>query len=721
MDSVRILFELARKGRWEEFTGYLKSDDTININIPDINNNYLIDFAIILNNIEVVATLINKGAKLDITDSDGRSVLYVPIKYGYTEIINLLLHFNKTVIGVSLIDIKDKQGNTPLNYAIKYKNIDIVKLLLNNNANPDITNIKGDSSVHMAVYSKDVQIISALSGDLNIQNLAGETPLHIACNLKIFKIIEYLVKNNTELDLQDYENGFTALHYSVNLDDVNTVKMLLSHNANPNIQDVTGNTAIHYALSNNNANTVLLLLDTKNINLTLYNIDNKLPVHLVLESKFSDDIVKRIVISSMLNFQDNNGVTPLHYISKNSLWKQYKDTLITKKLDIFIKNKKGERPVDYVDKKDIEEYLEMTVDSYLYIVKNNNYIWKETWENVCRKIMFGDSLTDDELKMFKKADTENCRKMVKNKLLSVYKSLDSKQGCLSDTSYPYKKNKQCIKVSEGEPVKYCTFTGIIMDVLVGLIFLLKKHPISCSTLSTNFIKNKNLCDYYSSIGIDTNTKCEFLNFEIVWVYYKIYFSSDFVENFKKCKKQFIVIPLGIEIDKGAHANYLIYDKETNEIERFEPYGSESPYSFDYNSKLLDNILTRKFKEIDSSIVYIEPSKYLPKIGFQMHDISEHTFHIGDPGGFCALWSIWYVDMRLTYKSVDRKVLVNTLLKNMKKNNVSFKNTIRNYSVNVVKIRDEVLNSAEIDINRWINKQYDNDQLIQVIKKLTTMI
>jgi hypothetical protein len=180
--------------------------------------------------------------------------------------------------------------------------------------------------------------------------------------------------------------------------------------------------------------------------------------------------------------------------------------------------------------------------------------------------------------------------------------------------------------------------------------------------------------------------------------------------------------LGIELANGSHANYLIFDKKTYEIERFEPYGSNSPYKFNYNGNLLDTILSFKFREINENIKYVKPDSYLPKIGFQFMDVSEsNTTNIGDPGGFCALWSIWYTDMRLKYADVNRKSLVNKLLKEIKMMNMSFKSLIRNYSVNVTVIRDDIFAKARITINDWQNEQYTDDQFGKITSEITALL
>jgi len=130
MEHNRILFDLIKKHKWKEFSNYLKNNEDIDINIRDESDNYLINYAIIFNHLDTVSMLIHRGSRLDITDAEGKSILYIPIKYNYVKILSLLLHFNKTNIGISLTDILDSNNNIPLHYAIKSKNNKIIKLLL---------------------------------------------------------------------------------------------------------------------------------------------------------------------------------------------------------------------------------------------------------------------------------------------------------------------------------------------------------------------------------------------------------------------------------------------------------------------------------------------------------------------------------------------------------------------------------------------------------------
>ena len=733
MEHNRVLFKLIKKHKWDDFSSYLEKFDDIDVNIRDESNNYLIHYAIIFNHIDTVSLLIHKGSRLDITDGEGRTILYAPIKYNYMDILELLLHFNKTNVGISLVDITDNKGNIPLHYGIKSKNIKAMKVLLKSGSNVNAVDGELNNAIHMAVYTRVVEICKLiLEQDINInaKTRTGETALHIACNFQLSDIVRILLKANIDTDVQDYDNEFTALHYAVNLNSIVITKLLIESGANVNVQDFLGNTAIHYAVLEKNFEIMNHIIQaTKNVvNINLYNIDSKLPIHIYFEQGNENKLATDLIQNSNLNFKDNNGTSAMHHISKNNIWKKYIDILSKKKIDVFSPNNNDVRPIDSVD--DVSIYINMVTDSYLYVLANHNFIWKESWENVCKAEMFANKLTKEEFDILNKHTDikkikhgENvCKSIVHKKLMTIYKT-GSRCGY---SSYPVKKNSKCISIPESNRVEFCTFTGITLDILMGLIHLLKTHGTACSTLTTDFMENKKLCEYYESIGIVTNTKCEFLNFEVVWVYQKLYLTTNFVKIFKKCvknrKKKYVIVPLGIELRQGSHANYLIYDKQSKEVERFEPYGSYGPYKFYYNPNLLDEVLAYRFSQIDPEIKYYRPGSYMPKIGFQYMDIMESKKKkIGDPGGFCAIWSIWYTDMRLTYPDISRKKLVKKMMKSIKEKNRSFKNMIRNYSLKILSLREGIFGKAKLTINDWINDQYTEKQLIKVIQEITALI
>lgn len=727
------LFDLLKKHEWTDFTKYLNSIDNIDVNIRDDQNNYLLTYAILYNKPDIVKLLIKHGARIDILDNEDRSILYIAIKYDYQDIIDILLEHNKDSIGILLFDIRDRNNNVPVHYAIMFNNWLALTKLLDAGASPNTTNKNGYNSLHLSVYVRSYKMCSIVlkyNVDINSRLISGETALHIACNLQLLDIAKLLITNGINVNIQDFDHEFTSLHYSVNLNNKELVLLLLENGADPNIQDVVGNTVVHYVVSENNLECLTMIMNSHNVNLNVWNFDGKIAMILALEIDLPNlpEYIDILITGSNVNIQDNTGNTCLHFLCLKNLWKDYQNQLIIKKLDVFIPNKLNVRPIDIVNRKDIDMFINMVVDSYLYRLRNANVYWSEEWENLCKKELYYDKITKEEkdvlsdtLKTTKitEKSIDICRVIIEEKIRVIYNRKDVK-SC--NKSYPLKRGYMCLDIIEGKNLGVCTFTGSTLDILIGLIYLLKKHPDACSTFSRNFSENKELCKFYKSIGIIMNTRCEFLNFEIVWVHNKLYLTEDFYDNFRKClskkDKRFVIIPLGIEMRQGNHANYLLYDKNKNEIERFEPHGSSPPSGLNYNASLLDDILEVRFKEINPSIKYIRPKSYLPKIGFQLLDVYERNKKkIGDPGGFCALWTIWYVDMRLSYKDMERKTLVKKMIQTIKSQNISFKNLIRNYAKNILDIRDKILSKAELDINDWINDQYTEHQIDIILKEL----
>lgn len=741
VEKNKVLFELVKNHKWEEFLLYLKKNEDIDLNIRDENNNYIITYIILFNKPEITSKLIEMGSRIDIIDNDERSILYIPIKYNYKSIIEILIKYDQKVIGETIQDIRDRNGNISLHYAIGLKNEYATKLLLDNGSDANKKDNSGLNSLHLSVHTRDItfcRIILKNISNINDQNNSGDTSLSIACNFELYDIINFLLDNNADPNIQDYAHEITPLIYSVNLNNPNITKILLKNGADPNIQDIYGNSALHYCITENNTILFNILVNEEYskiyINLNNYNLDGKIPLHLVFDQDTINNMyIKYLIKGSDINLQDNNNNSCLHHIIRTQLWKEYKSQLIQKKLNIYLKNKDGKMPIDYIKKNDMDMFMDMVTDSYLNQLRNLTNIWKEDWENICDKKIVFDQLTVEEKKLLGKyinvsntsetSGNDICRKIIKKKLNRL-----NKLTCVEckDKSYPIKKGTVCLDIDEGTSIKFCTYTGITLDVLIGLIYLLKKYPILCSTLSSDFIQNNQLCNHYKSIGMPMGGNCEFMNFEIVWSHFKLYLSDNFNIMFSKClnnkSKKFIVIPLGIELKKGNHANYLIYDIKKNELERFEPHGANSPYNFNYKSELLDNLLKNKFNKLVTNIKYISPKDYLPKIGFQLFDSSESNCKkIGDPRGFCALWAMWYVDMRIKYKEIDRKILVSNMIISIKQKNISFKDMIRNYSKDIIEMRDMLLSKANIDINDWLNEQYNNDQLSTIIKEIKKSI
>lgn len=627
------------------------------------------------NNITNVKKLVTLGVDINTLDSENKSILYFPIKLGYSELLEYLLSLTLVVI-----NSQDLTGNTALHYAIIAKNINYVRLLLEHNANPQIYNKLGFNSFHLSIQLKCHDICVLLSDyvDINITTKhTGESGLHLAINTTQYDTIRFLLKKGINLNIQEAEDQLSVLHYSIVLNDIKIVNMLLEYDIDTNLQDITGNSVLVYTIIENNTQCYDILIK-RGVNVNIINVEGKTALHYILEQANYKDFIDKILPTANMNIQDMNGDSPLHYMTRMNVWENYINILKTKKLNGNVRNANNMRPFDYVINKDT--FLDLLAQSYLYILKKVDKTWSTDWENMCK----------NDVTMETK-----CLNKIKQTIM------------LNDNLPTYPKTTSSFVLPVIKEIEFCTFTGSSLDVICGLIYLLKKHTDVSTPITRNIICKKK----------------DFKNYEIGWINLVLVIPLNFqihmdivIEN----EKRFVIIPLGITLNLDSHSNYIIIDKRNKTIERFEPNGAYPPPGFDYNPEELDNTLQKLFSKYDYS--YYDPKTYLPKVGLQNIDISEEkNKKIGDPCGFCAIWSIWYCDLRLDYPEIDKKKLIKLLVKTFRIENKSFKNTVRNFSQFITEIRDKILQKANLDVNKWINENYTIEQKDIVLTQIQNLI
>ena len=737
--TVIDMFELLKNHEDDIFISNLNKYTDLDLNYRDSQENHLITYAIRFNKKRIVSALLDKGSRYDVVDRLGRSILYDAIESNYVDILRIVLEHAQKAIGIMITDIRDSSGSIPIHYAIKFKNITMIQMLIDAGSKLYIADDAGYNSLHIAIKTKDISIVKTITSymqNLDAKTIKGNTALHIAINYQFTDIATHLIEAGADPNISDDDTDFTPLHYAVGWNNIEIVDILIKHGADVNRQDFYGNTPLTYCIKEKHDRCFDLIIKQKP-NLNNWNIDGKIVLHEVLDSYDpSDPLYKKyidaLIEDSNLSYQDAYGNTCLHYLVYLKLWKNYISILEKKRLNIFAKNSNSQMVVDFISEKmeDFSLLINTVVKSYIYLLqKTKKKEWTDEIHKICARNFV--DLTDDQIEVLKKntitksdkvdsSASALCFGVIKDRILETLKQIRTNQLECCQKSYPSNIGKE-ISIKEGIMLDITTFTGSLLDILFGLLYLLKKHPNACSTIGRDPNPNQALCDFYRSMGLIMSGRCDLLNFEIVWIDYKLYMIDNFADLFNKCSKsatRWIIIPIGIEMKTGSHANYLIYDKNIKEIERFEPHGGTTPIGFNYNSKQLDDILDRYFTSIDQNIKYIRPETYIPKIGFQMMDSQEErTYRIGDPGGFCALWSIWYVDQRLEYPHYSRDKLIKLLFSNIHEKGIKYRNLIRNYSRNIIRERDDVLASVGLSINDWLNERYSNQTLDELMLRL----
>ncbi|CAF1013321.1 unnamed protein product, partial [Didymodactylos carnosus] len=248
-------------------------------------------FASRFNAVDCVKILIENHAVLDLQDVVGNTPLHSSMdKTSSLNIIddeNITSSSNTTIILLEAakecssqffnyyLEIKNKYGKTAISVGCEHGQIHLVKTLLSYGAN--IHSCKRDSSdrfpaIHLAAKSGNINIIKLLlknNVDIFITNIFGETALHIACKYNRIKVVETLIdkmkydeqdKLKLYINQRDYQN-FTPLLTASYFGHGQCIKLLWNNNVNVLCQDNHGKNILHICAERQYQDALKTILD----------------------------------------------------------------------------------------------------------------------------------------------------------------------------------------------------------------------------------------------------------------------------------------------------------------------------------------------------------------------------------------------------------------------------------------------------------------------------
>jgi hypothetical protein len=222
------------------------------------------------------------------------------------------------------------------------------------------------------------------------------------------------------------------------------------------------------------------------------------------------------------------------------------------------------------------------------------------------------------------------------------------------------------------------FIGSTTTEAMFYLYLLKKYKSPC------FLIEATSGDFWEILGINLKVK-EFYSVE------ESKFINEYLErlavklvNCIKNNVNIIIIPLGLTLyssdneESGGHANVLIYRKQFNHIEHFEPHGKTGSFG---NEKLNSsiNLFLRLFVEYVNVELFkhktpeqmhdlkpvelIESSQVCPYFkGFQIVEEESAILKIVDvePGGYCAAWSMFFTELCLKNPQMTSSQIITSI-------------------------------------------------------------
>ena len=322
--------------------------------------------AVKTNNPEIIQTVVDCGADIKARDNLGSTAMHTAVRWDALASIDKLLALGINVnaqntagksplaeavvagkfeIAKKLLtsganpNTSDSNGVTVLMDAIRGCSKDSVKLLLAYGANPNVQEVNGRNAYHEAAYMAEKEIIKLIrnaGGNPLSRDKQGNTPFSIVLKKDIEVIREVLGNNYTITD----SDGNTPVHIVVKANGSDELLQLLIDEGYPvDTRNADGYTALNYAIENNDVKTANVLLENGANPFQMIDKKGKNGISIALDKK------NKAMISNIVKYagkmSDMQGNTILHYAAKTSEVEMVK-TLISYGIDKSVKNVSGD-------------------------------------------------------------------------------------------------------------------------------------------------------------------------------------------------------------------------------------------------------------------------------------------------------------------------------------------------------------------------------------------
>jgi hypothetical protein len=438
------------------------------------------------------------------------------------------------------------------------------------------------------------------------------------------------------------------------------------------------------------------------------------PLNIAFSNKnLSIETLTKLIYHSDLNIQNVYGETPLHKLCKYQNYNNFTSVLSHKKLDIFVKDNMKKRPIDYLNGHNINNFINLVIKSYCNQMIDQNYA------HVIKSI----------IKCKNNINSDECKHELKKYIFSTQRSIPASQDKIN------------MKLISGKNVNYGLFNADAIHNMIYTVIMLKKYKNLCIPFQYLFndkyinvkMNSYNLFNFsaenivYDLVQLYNTHFFEIQPYLIIWKSkYVNYVHKDFKFLIQKClasnKIRYIFMKLTLVPGmSNTHANMLVYDKKTNVLERFEPYGLIPYLDGDNLNKFIENI-GRDY--INKDIKYIKPIDMSNIIGPQLisNDGNYNIKKLGDPNGYCLAWTFWFLEMRINNPNETigelMKGVTNSIIKS---NNASgeklFIGFIRNYAAELDKEKNKFMVEAGIAMSNVYDLNLNKNDFNKLLQKL----
>ncbi|EAY15599.1 ankyrin repeat protein, putative [Trichomonas vaginalis G3] len=177
---------------------------------------------------EIVQVLISHGANINIADVYGNNVINYALLYNNKEVMDGTSYFFKDLIakGYNLVNSLASENN----------NNDLIELLITNGANVNVQNIHGNTTLHIAVTLSNIESTELLishGASINSINIHEQTPLDIAMMRVMKEYKDFLKLHENEIK---FSRGYSDGYVDTSMEENDLVNLLKLHGGKINSQ-----------------------------------------------------------------------------------------------------------------------------------------------------------------------------------------------------------------------------------------------------------------------------------------------------------------------------------------------------------------------------------------------------------------------------------------------------------------------------------------------------
>uniref|UniRef100_A0A671XZB3 Transient receptor potential cation channel, subfamily A, member 1b n=1 Tax=Sparus aurata TaxID=8175 RepID=A0A671XZB3_SPAAU len=298
MSPLHLAVSLGHNNLVELLLSYSTTDANLQ---GDLGNTPVI-LACSINNFEALSILIKHGARLCKQNKLGHFPIHAAAFAGAKKAMEVILK-NGEELGHQIeqhINYLDKSRSSPLHLAVRGGNIEAIRFCIANGARIDQQQNDKSTPLHLACTQGATEVVKLMLssfgqvGDIiNLTDGANQTPLHRATIFDHTELAEYLISLGADLNCIDCK-GNSPLLLATSCGAWRTVTLLLSKGANVNVRDRCGCNFLHLA---------------------------------ILQPKGLKNITEEVLVKALLNCEDNEGCTPLHYACRLGIHDSVKNML----------------------------------------------------------------------------------------------------------------------------------------------------------------------------------------------------------------------------------------------------------------------------------------------------------------------------------------------------------------------------------------------------------